>query len=255
MEGFNDINILEMLNKIDEKDKIKYEFGISQLKERKNDFLEINDDIDDNIDEEENKNEIFNFFPLSSDNKEKDVKGEIRGEKNIIKKNKNIKVKDIESFKLDDKKVKIGSKILKKYLLSNKNRIKEEISNNLLLPINFNSNLFKLGIDDKKEKIEFKNVLINDELKNLNEKYKKDLLLNFLDLIIRHKNNTNKKNTMTINDYSTLVLSFIKSIEKKTSEIKKKNMKEKEYKYYILRLEKINSSLKLFYILFLNCFY
>ena len=255
MEGFNDINILEMLNKIDEKDKIKYEFGISQLKERKNDFLEINDDIDDNIDEEENKNEIFNFFPLSSDNKEKDVKGEIRGEKNIIKKNKYIKVKDIESFKLDDKKVKIGSKILKKYILSNKNRIKEEISNNLLLPINFNSNLFKLGIDDKKEKIEFKNVLINDELKNLNQKYKKDILLNFLDLIIRHKNNTNKKNTMTINDYSTLVLSFIKSIEKKTSEIKKKNMKEKEYKYYILRLEKINSSLKLFYILFLNCFY
>jgi ATP-dependent Zn protease len=32
-------------------------------------------------------------------------------------------------------------------------------------------------------------------------------------------------------------------------------MKENEYKYYIYRLEKISISLKLFHILFLNCFY
>ena len=60
---------------------------------------------------------------------------------------------------------------------------------------------------------------------------------------------------MTIDDYTLIVLTFNKNIEKKISEINKNNLKEKEYRNYIIRLEKINNSLKLFHILFLNCFY
>ena len=259
MDGFNDINILETINKIEEEKNNKFEFGIGDLNNNKKNFIEINDDIDDNLDEEEidinnNKSEVTNFFQLLKNEKEKEEEKEIQEEENVIKKNIYIKVKDIDSLNLDNKKVKIGNKIFKKYLPSKKN--KEEISKDLLLPMNFNNFLFNVETKgENKEKIEFKNVFINDDLKQLNEKYKKDIILDFLNLLIGHKNYSKNKNTMTIDDYTFIVLSFNKNIEKKISEINKNNLKEKEYRSYIIRLEKINNSLKLFHILFLNCFY
>ena len=259
MDGFNDINILETINKIEEEKNNKFEFGIGDLNNNKKNFIEINDDIDDNLDEEEidinnNKSEVTNFFQLLKNEKEKEEEKEIQEEENVIKKNNYIKVKDIDSLNLDKKKVKIGNKIFKKYLPSKKN--KEEISKDLLLPMNYNNFLFNVETKgENKEKIEFKNVFINDDLKQLNEKYKKDIILDFLNLLIGHKNYSKNKNTMTIDDYTFIVLSFNKNIEKKISEINKNNLKEKEYRSYIIRLEKINNSLKLFHILFLNCFY
>ena len=259
MDGFNDINILETINKIEEEKNNKFEFGIGDLNNNKKNFIEINDDIDDNLDEEEidinnNKSEVTNFFQLLKNEKEKEEEKEIQEEENVIKKNNYIKVKDIDSLNLDNKKAKIGNKIFKKYLPSKKN--KEEISKDLLLPMNFNNFLFNVETKgENKEKIEFKNVFINDDLKQLNEKYKKDIILDFLNLLIGHKNNSKNKNIMTIDDYTFIVLSFNKNIEKKISEINKNNLKEKEYRSYIIRLEKINNSLKLFHILFLNCFY
>ena len=259
MDGFNDINILETINKIEEEKNNKFEFGIGDLNNNKKNFIEINDDIDDNLDEEEidinnNKSEVTNFFQLLKNEKEKEEEKEIQEEENVIKKNNYIKVKDIDSLNLDNKKAKIGNKIFKKYLPSKKN--KEEISKDLLLPMNFNNFLFNIETKgENKEKIEFKNVFINDDLKQLNEKYKKDIILDFLNLLIGHKNYSKNKNTMTIDDYTFIVLSFNKNIEKKISEINKNNLKEKEYRSYIIRLEKINNSLKLFHILFLNCFY
>ena len=260
MDGFHDINILETINKIEDEEKNnKFEFGIGDLKNNKKNFIEINDDIDDNLDEEEidinnNKSEVTNFFQLLKNEKEKEEEKEIQEEENVIKKNSYIKVKDIDSLNLDNIKVKIGNKIFKKYLPSKKN--KEEISKDLLLPMNFNNCLFNVETKGQnKEKIEFKNVFINDDLKELNEKYKKDIILDFLNLLIGHKNYSKNKNTMTIDDYTLIVLTFNKNIEKKISEINKNNLKEKEYRNYIIRLEKINNSLKLFHILFLNCFY
>ena len=254
LDSFVDVNILEMLDKIGEEEKNKYLLGIEEIKEEKKNFLEINDDIDDNLDEEDinNKSEVINFFPLSP-KKEKEDENEIKEEKNIIKKINYIKVKDLDKFNLDDKKVKIESKVLKKYFMSDKNKLKEKISKDLLMPTNFNQFLFK--IETNKEKIEFKNVFINDDLKQLNSKYKRDILSNFVDLLLRHPNYNNEKNLLTINDYTNIVLSFMKTLEKEISEIKRNNMKESEYRYYIQRLKKINSSLSLFHILFLNCFY
>ena len=262
IDEFNDINILEMISKIEEEEKNnKYEFGIGELNYGKKNFIEINDDIDDNLDEEEiniknNKSEVINFFQLLKNEKEKEEEKEINEEENVndIKKNVYIKVKDIDTLNLDNKKVKIGNKMLKRYLPSKKN--KEEISKDLLLPMNINNLLFNIEtIGENKEKIEFKNVFINDDLKQLNEKYKKDTILDFLNLLIGHKNYSNDKNMMTIDDYTFIVLTFNKNIEKKISEINKNNLKEKEFRNYIIRLEKINNSLKLFHILFLNCFY
>ena len=259
MDGFHDINILETINKIEEEKNNKFEFGIGDLNNNKKNFIEINDDIDDNLDEEEininkSNSEVTNFFQLLKNEKEKEEEKEIQEEENVIKKNIYIKVKDIDSLNLDNIKVKIGNKIFKKYLPSKKN--KEEISKDLLLPMNFNNFLFNVETKgENKEKIEFKNVFINDDLKQLNEKYKKDIILDFLNLLIGHKNYSKNKNTMTIDDYTLIVLTFNKNIEKKISEINKNNLKEKEYRNYIIRLEKINNSLKLFHILFLNCFY
>ena len=254
LEEFTDLNILEILNKIEseEKNQFKFEFGYEEINNKKRNFIDIND-IDDNIDDEEinNQSKVFNFFPLPSNEKEKEneEEKEIKDE-SIIKKNNYIRLQDIDNLKLDNKKVKIPNKFLKKYLPGDKNKLKEEISKDYLTSKNFKNSLFT--IDTNEDKFEIKSLFINDELKQLNEKYKKDIILDFLNILIKH--HTDSKNAMAINDYTSIVLSLIKNLEKKISEINK-NLKDKEYLYYIQRLEKILSSLKLFHILFLNCFY
>ena len=63
-------------------------------------------------------------------------------------------------------------------------------------------------------------------MKQFNSEYKKDILQNFLNLLTNHNNFINAKNVMKINDYTFVLLSLIKNIEKKISEIKKaKRMK------------------------------
>ena len=249
LKEFSDVNILEMLNKMEEEDKNKFEFGIKELKQEKKYNININ--------EEEEKEEDDNFFNLITIIKEKEKEinenKEEEQENEIIKKNNYIKVKDIDKLDIENSKIKkINNRILKKYLPSNKNK---EITKTLLLPININNILFTLETNEEnKEKIQIKNVYINDDLKQLNEKYKKDIILDFLDLFIGMVQKNNKK-IMSIDDYTFIVMSFIKNIEKKISEINTNKLKENEYKYYIYRLEKISISLKLFHILFLNCFY
>ena len=254
LDGFNDVNIIEMINEFDKEEKNKFEFGLVEIKNEKKNFLEINDNIDDdNLSEEENNknnnNEIINFFPFTSDENDKenlDEKNSEEESESKIKKINYIKVRDIDTFTIDKQKINFGNKVLKKYT---KKILKEEISKDYLMSININSSL--LTIETNKDKIEFKNVLINDNLKQLNSEYKNDIIQDFLNLLIGHNNFINSKNIMTLNDYTLIVLSLIQNINKKLSEIKK----SKDNELYIQRLEKINSSLKLFHILFLNCFY
>ena len=254
LDGFNDVNIIEMINEFDKEEKNKFEFGLVEIKNEKKNFLEINDNIDDdNLSEEENNknnnNEIINFFPFTSDDNDKenlDEKNSEEESESKIKKINYIKVRDIDTFTIDKQKINFGNKVLKKYT---KKILKEEISKDYLMSININSSL--LSIETNKDKIEFKNVLINDNLKQLNSEYKNDIIQDFLNLLIGHNNFINSKNIMTLNDYTLIVLSLIQNINKKLSEIKK----SKDNELYIQRLEKINSSLKLFHILFLNCFY
>ena len=254
LDGFNDVNIIEMINEFDKEEKNKLEFGFVEIKNEKKNFLENNDNIDDdNLSEEENNknnnNEIINFFPFTSDDNDKENLDEKNSEEESLSKTKKInyiKVRDIDTFTIDKQKINFGNKVLKKYT---KKILKEEISKDYLMSININSSL--LSIETNKDKIEFKNVLINDNLKQLNSEYKNDIIQDFLNLLIGHNNFINSKNIMTLNDYTLIVLSLIQNINKKLSEIKK----SKDNELYIQRLEKINSSLKLFHILFLNCFY
>ena len=256
LDEFNDIDILRMVNKFNKEEKNKFEFGFVEIKKEKKNFIEINDNIDDdNISEEDinnnknNNNEVINFFPFSSDDNEKENESEKNSEEKSDIQNKKInyiKVKDIDDFIIDKQKINFGNKILKKYT---KKILKDEIFKNYSISININNSL--LIMETNKDKIEFKNVIINGNLKQLNSEYKKDILLNFLNILIAHNNFINAKNIMNINDYTYIILSLIKSIDKKISEIKK----TKDNEIYILKLEKIISTLKLFHILFLNCFY
>ena len=114
LKEFSNVNILEMLNKMEEEDKNKFEFGIKELKQEKINFIDINYDLDDklkdkeeikidnniNINKEEEKEEGGNFFNLITNIKEKEKESnenkEEEQENEIIKKNNYIKVKDID---------------------------------------------------------------------------------------------------------------------------------------------------------------
>ena len=112
-DGFNDVNMIEMMNEFEEEEKNKFVFALEEIKNDKKNFLEINDNIDDdNLDEDEinknNNNEIINFFPFKSmnDNEiEKEMEKEEEIEENNIKKNNYIKVKDIDTFKIEKQKI------------------------------------------------------------------------------------------------------------------------------------------------------
>jgi hypothetical protein len=140
----------------------------------------------------------------------------------------------------------------------NKNLEKLNVSseNNLKFALNINNTYPILKTDDNKNyTIEFRNININEELKDLKEIYQNDILLNFITLIIDYNNYNDHNNPMTINDYTFILLSFIKNIEKAIIDSKKNIINnDKKYNYYIQRMEKIISTLKLFHILFLNCF-
>ena len=83
LKEFSDVNILEMLNKMEEEDKNKFEFGIKELKQEKKYNININ--------KEEEKEEGGNFFNLITNIKEKEKESnenkEEEQDKEIIKKN------------------------------------------------------------------------------------------------------------------------------------------------------------------------
>ena len=232
-------------------------FDILELikEEKKINFFEEND-IKDEEDNDSEKNKEIKFFPITNEIKKEEVK--IDESKNIKQNNSYIKMKDINLIKFPSIDKKVVSKILNKYLPSSKNKLNERICKNLLIPLTYNNSLISLGenTDNKNKKKNFilKSIPFNAELKNLNEEYMKNILLEFLNILIGYNNYNDPNNIMSINDYTYIVISFIKSIDKKLSNIKKENNKDIEYAYYIQRLEKINSSLRLFHILFLNCF-
>ena len=105
LEEFTDLNILEILNKIEreEKNQFKFEFGYEEINNKKGNFIDIND-IDDNIDDEEinNQSKVFNFFPLPSNDKEK----ENEEEKKIFEKERQLLLEE-ERKKLKEERKKI----------------------------------------------------------------------------------------------------------------------------------------------------
>ena len=74
--------------------------------------------------------------------------------------------------------------------------------------------------------------------------------INILDKVTKDKNN----NELDLNDYTYIILTYISQIENEINKINQKQNKVKNDCDFIIKYAKISSTLKLFCILFLNCF-
>ena len=264
--------------KIKDIDNEEIDFGINNINVNKNDENIINQNINenndmdnssDNIDIGENNSKLGNIFTHVSE-KTEEVKLETYSEmnQNIIKDKKPyIKITDINNnleFNKDEQNYlsKIQNPSIKNILnklISNgaslmKNNPKENMLNQfnvngLYLTLNKNGNKYSdnynLSLDklilnhdiDEDIKVDYNNIIFNN-------------YINILDKVIKDKNN----NELDIDDYTYIILSYISQIENENNRIEQKPNKNNSEINCINKYKKISSTLKLFCILFLNCF-
>ena len=264
--------------KIKDIDNEEIDFGINNINVNKNDENIINQNINenndmdnssDNIDIGENNSKLGNIFTHLSE-KTEEVKLETYSEmnQNIIKEKKPyIKIIDINNnleFNKDDQNYlsKIQNPNIKNILnklISNgaslmKNNSKENMLNQfnvngLYLTLNKNGNKYSdnynLSLDklilnhdiDEDIKVDYNNIIFNN-------------YINILDKVIKDKNN----NELDIDDYTYIILAYISQIENEINRIEQKPNKNNSEIDCINKYKKISSTLKLFCILFLNCF-
>ena len=264
--------------KIKDIDNEEIDFGINNINVNKNDENIINQNINenndmdnssDNIDIGENNSKLGNIFTHVSE-KTEEVKLETYSEmnQNIIKEKKPyIKIIDINNnleFNKDEQNYlsKIQNPSIKNILnklISNgaslmKNNPKENMLNQfnvngLYLTLNknghkycdnYNLSLDKLILNhdiDEDIKVDYNNIIFNN-------------YINILDKVIKDKNN----NELDIDDYTYIILAYISQIENEINRIEQKPNKNNSEIDCINKYKKISSTLKLFCILFLNCF-
>ena len=264
--------------KIKDIDNEEIDFGINNINVNKNDENIINQNINenndmdnssDNIDIGENNSKLGNIFTHVSE-KTEEVKLETYSEMNpnIIKDKKPyVKITDINNnleFNKDDQNYlsKIQNPNIKNILnklISNgaslmKNNPKENMLNQfnvngLYLTLNKNGNKYcdnyNLSLDklilnhdiDEDIKVDYNDIIFNN-------------YINILDKVIKDKNN----NELDIDDYTYIILAYISQIENEINRIEQKPNKNNSEINCLNKYKKISSTLKLFCILFLNCF-
>ena len=264
--------------KIKDIDNEEIDFGINNINVNKNDENIINQNINenndmdnssDNIDIGENNSKLGNIFTHVSE-KTEEVKLETYSEMNpnIIKDKKPyVKITEINNnleYNKDDQNYlsKIQNPNIKNILnklISNgaslmKNNPKENMLNQfnvngLYLTLNKNGNKYSdnynLSLDklilnhdiDEDIKVDYNNIIFNN-------------YINILDKVIKDKNN----NELDIDDYTYIILAYISQIENEINRIEQKPNKNNSEIDCINKYKKISSTLKLFCILFLNCF-
>ena len=264
--------------KIKDIDNEEIDFGINNINVNKNDENIINQNINenndmdnssDNIDIGENNSKLGNIFTHVSE-KTEEVKLETYSEMNpnIIKDKKPyVKITDINNnleYNKDDQNYlsKIQNPNIKNILnklISNgaslmKNNPKENMLNQfnvngLYLTLNKNGNKYcdnyNLSLDklilnhdiDEDIKVDYNDIIFNN-------------YINILDKVIKDKNN----NELDIDDYTYIILAYISQIENEINRIEQKPNKNNSEINCINKYKKISSTLKLFCILFLNCF-
>ena len=264
--------------KIKDIDNEEIDFGINNINVNKNDENIINQNINenndmdnssDNIDIGENNSKLGNIFTHLSE-KTEEVKLETYSEMNpnIIKDKKPyVKITDINNnleYNKDDQNYlsKIQNPNIKNILnklISNgaslmKNNSKENMLNQfnvngLYLMLNKNGNKYcdnyNLSLDklilnhdiDEDIKVDYNNIIFNN-------------YINILDKVIKDKSN----NELDIDDYTYIILTYISQIENEINRIEQKPNKNNSEIDCINKYKKISSTLKLFCILFLNCF-
>ena len=166
------------------------------------------------------------------------------GEENYINKILNPKIKN-EVNKL----ISNGAKYMKK-----------NIKTNILNSININGFYLLLNQSNDKYgnnyKLTLNKLLLNNDISNnasdLSD-YQKIIFGNFINILDNVVNNKKNKN-LDLNDYTYIILSYINEIKNKIDEIEKRQNKNIIDNKYIEKYKKIISTLKLFSILFLNCF-
>ena len=264
--------------KIKDVDYEEIDFGINNINMNKNDENIINQNINenndmdnssDNINIGENNSKLGNIFTHVSE-KTEEVKLETYSEmnQNIIKEKKPyIKITDINNileFNKDDqnclskiqnpkiknilnKLISNGASLMKKN--SKENMLNQFNVNGLYLALNKNGNKYgdnyNLSLDklilnhdiDEDIKVDYNNIIFNN-------------YINILDKVIKDKNN----NELDIDDYTYIILTYISQIENEINRIEQKPNKNNGEIDCISKYKKISSTLKLFCILFLNCF-
>ena len=264
--------------KIKDIDNEEIDFGINDINMNKNDEniinqnIKENNDMDnssDNIEIGENNSKLGNIFSRVSE-KTEEVKLETYSEinQNIAKvKKPYIKITDIDKNleyskeeqnylgKIQNPKIKnILNKLISNGALLMKKTSKENMLNQfnvngLYLTLNkngdkygdnYNLSLDKLILNndiDEDIKVDYNNIIFNN-------------YINILDKVIKDKNN----NELDIDDYTYVILTYITQIENEINRIEQKPNKNNNEINCINKYRKISSTLKLFCILFLNCF-
>ena len=264
--------------KIKDIDNEEIDSGINNINVNKNDENIINQNINenndmdnssDNIDIGENNSKLGNIFTHVSE-KTEEVKLETYSEMNpnIIKDKKPyVKITDINNnleYNKDDQNYlsKIQNPNIKNILnklISNgaslmKNNSKENMLNQfnvngLYLTLNKNGNKYSDNYNLSLDKL----ILNHDIDEDIKVDYNIiifDNYINILDKVIKNKNN----NELDIDDYTYIILAYISQIENEINRIEQKPNKNNSEIDCINKYKKISSTLKLFCILFLNCF-
>ena len=254
------------------------QFNINKISINKNDENVINENINennymenslDNAEIGENNSKIGNIFTHVSEKTEEiklETYSELNANMNKVKK-PYIKISDINNKleynndiinyldKIQNQKVK---KEINKLISDGASLMKKNSKINGLNQFNINGLYLTLIKNGEKYgnnyNLELNKLILNGDLENeFLSDYKKIIFnnyINILDKVTKDKNN----NELDLNDYTYIILTYISQIENEINKINQKQNKVKNDFDFITKYAKISSTLKLFCILFLNCF-
>ena len=281
----NYINIIETRKKIkniDDDKIIQFQFNKIKMNNNNNNENIQNEEIIDNIDdtlnnvEMEDMSKLENPFTthLSEKTEEKKIntisEDNINMGINVVKRNyiKSINGNNSNNLVYDNKNEIYLNKIINPKINNHVNTLisngalfmKNNLKTNILNSININGLYLLLNNNNDKYgnnyKFTINKLILNNDIdKEGNEisDYKKIIFNNFiniLDNVVKSK----KNNNLNINEYTNVILSYISQIQNKVDDIEKKQNKTIIDNNYLEKYKKIISTLKLFCILFLNCF-
>ena len=268
-------NFRKKIKEIDDDDN---QFNINKISINKNDENVINENINennymenslDNAEIGENNSKIGNIFTHVSEKTEEiklETYSELNANMNKVKK-PYIKISDINNKleynndctnyldKIENQKVK---KEINKLISDGASLMKKNSKINGLNQFNINGLYLTLIKNGEKYgnnyNLELNKLILNGDLENeFLSDYKKIIFnnyINILDKVTKDKNN----NELDLNDYTYIILTYIGQIENEINKINQKQNKIKNDFDFITKYAKISSTLKLFCILFLNCF-
>ena len=271
----NQYNIFRQKIKKYDNDDIK--FNINKISTNKNDenFNNENEDnyignsLEKDAEIEENNSKERNMFSDVSE-KTEEVKLETNSDfniKNCKSKNTYIKISGINNKLIYDKENqnymnKIKNSKIKKDLIklisngaslmkknSKENMLNKSNINGLYLSLNKNEEKYGNNYNLSLNKLVLNSDIDNDIIMDYNIIIFNNYI-NLLDKVTKDKNN----NELDINDYTCIIITYIGQIENEINKIEQKQNKTKSDNDIINKYTQITSTLKLFCILFLNCF-